>query len=188
MTPGSTVQDYVVKEDDDLESFGTEDEDTDIEQLAAEKFEEDSSKANGSSIAFILEYKNRRILLSGDAHSNLLVKSLRSLGASEDNPLKLDAFKLPHHGSKYNISKELLDIITCEHFLVSTNGNYFNHPEKVAMARLIKYGTSNSTINFNYKTEETEIWDNADWKKTYQYKTNYPTDKNNGYLNLEFPT
>ncbi|HEY8560156.1 MAG TPA: hypothetical protein VIL74_07255 [Pyrinomonadaceae bacterium] len=180
ITPGSSVQEYVI--DNELEILGT----IDIERLASEKFEEDSSKANGSSIAFILEYKNRRILLSGDAHSDLLVKSLRSLGASETNPLKLDAFKLPHHGSKYNISKELLGIINCDHYLVSTNGNYFNHPEQVAMARLIKFGTINSTINFNYRTEETEIWENADWEKTYKYKTNYPDYGNNGYLHLEF--
>lgn len=182
ITPGSTVQDYVVK--DELETLGV----IDIEQLAAEKFEEDSSKANGSSIAFILEYKNRKILLSGDAHPNLLVQSLKSLGASKNKPLKLDAFKLPHHGSKYNISIELLEIITCDHYLVSTNGNYFNHPEQVAMARLIKYGTTNSTINFNYRTDETEIWEDDTWGKTFEYKTNYPTANNDGYLQLEFTT
>ena len=177
------VQDYV-ELDDEIETLGSNN--IDIERLASEEFKEDPSSANGSSIAFILEYKNRKILLSGDAHSDLLVKSLRNLGASENNPLKLDGFKLPHHGSKYNISKELLEITNCDHYLISTNGNYFNHPEKVAMARLIKYGTAESTINFNYKTEETMIWENADWQENYKYKTNYSPDDNDGYLHLDF--
>ena len=86
--------------EDDFEDFGT----IDIDALADEESPEDQSTANGSSIAFILEYGKRKILLSADAHPDLLVKSLENLGSSADNPIKLDAFKVPHHGSKYNIS------------------------------------------------------------------------------------
>lgn len=181
ITPGFTVEDYIVT-DDDLEDFGT----IDIEALADEKFSDDHSPANGSSIAFILEYKNRKILLSGDAHPDLLVKSLKNLGSSVNNPIELDAFKVPHHGSKYNISKELLHLMKCDHYLLSTNGNYFKHPDDVAMARLIKYRTANSTISFNYKTDFTKIWENTNWQQNYQYKTNYPIDEQDGYLFLEF--
>ena len=45
---------------------------SDIEQLLREPFEEDDSAANGSSIAFIAEYKSHRILLAGDAHPSTL--------------------------------------------------------------------------------------------------------------------
>lgn len=181
ITPGYTVEDYVVT-DDDLEDFGT----IDIEALDEEEFLDDPSEANGASIAFIIEYKNRKILLSGDAHEDLLVKNLKNLGSSVSNPIELDVFKVPHHGSKYNISKELLNLMKCDHYLLATNGNYFKHPHKVAMARLIKYGTADSTISFNYKTNYTEIWKNANWQQNYQYRTNYPIHGQDGYLCLEF--
>lgn len=181
ITPGYTVEDYVAT-DDDLEEFGA----IDIDQLADEAFSHDNSDANGSSIAFILEYKKKKLLLSGDAHPNLLVSRIEQLGASKSAPMVLDAFKLPHHGSKYNISKELLDIITCDHYLVSTNGNYFKHPDRVAMARLIKYGSSHATIDFNYKTDYTRIWENAAWQSTYGYQTRYPGNDQDGYLHLKW--
>ncbi len=182
ITPGFMVNDYVVK-DDEEEEFGG----IDIEALADEAFSCDSSSANGSSIAFILEYKNRKILLAGDAHPDLLVDSLKKLGSSVEHPVQFDAFKVPHHGSKHNISKELLDLMKCDHYLLSTNGNYFKHPEQVAMARLIKYGTAGSTITFNYKTNYSKIWENANWQQKYHYKPVYPIYGQDGYLSLEFP-
>lgn len=183
IVPGYTVSDYVVV-DDEEEEFGA----IDIDLLAEESFKADSSTANGSSIAFILEYKNRKFLLAGDAHADLLVDSLKHMGASDDEPVKLDLFKMPHHGSKYNISKELLNLIKCDNYLVSTNGNYFKHPDNVAMARLVKYGTKDSIIGFNYKTEFNEIWDDAGWQDNYKYKTYYPSDEEDGYLSLQFET
>lgn len=180
IAPGSEVKDYVVP-DDDLEDFGT----IDIEALAEEEYPDDHSPANGSSIAFIFHYKNRKMLLAGDAHPDLLIKSLKGLGVSEKNPIKLDAFKIPHHGSKYNISKPLLDMMTCDHYLISTNGNYFKHPDQAAMAKLIKYGTTDSTILFNYKTDQTKLWENATWQQKYKYKTNYPGDGQDGYISLK---
>lgn len=184
LTPGATVEDYVVDEDDDIEDFGT----VDIDALAAEAFEDDHSKANGSSIAFMLDYKGVRVLLAGDAHEDLLVESLEKLGATAANPMKLNAFKIPHHGSKYNISNELLALVDCDEYLISTNGNYFDHPEDVAMARLVKNGTDGAAINFNYKTEHNEIWDNANWRTKYKYSAVYPPANEDGFLTLRFPT
>jgi hypothetical protein len=183
LTPGATVEDYVLNDDDDIEAFGA----INIDELAAEPFEEDSSKANGASIAFILEYKGVRVLLSGDAHVDLLVKSLEGLGASATNPLQLDAFKVPHHGSKYNISNELLGLVNCRHYLISTNGNYFKHPEDVAIARIIKHGTAGSVLNFNYKTDFNKFWKNAQWEAQYDYSTNFPDVGEDGFLTLSLP-
>lgn len=182
LTPGATVEDYVL-DDDDIEDFGA----INIDTLAAEAFVGDGSEANGSSIAFILDYKGVKLLLSGDAHADLLVKSLKSLGATPDDPLTLNAFKVPHHGSKYNISNELIELLSCENYLVSTNGNYFKHPEDVAIARLIKHGTDNSVLNFNYKTDFNKFWKNNQWQNKYHYSTNFPPDGEDGFLTLRFP-
>lgn len=182
LTPGAMVSDYVPEEDDDLESFGA----INIDTLANEPFKEDGSAANGSSIAFLLEYGDIRVLLSGDAHAELLASGLKNLGATPDKPFRLDAFKLPHHGSKYNISRELLELMDCRHYLVSTNGSYFKHPDEVAMARLIKYGTADSVLDFNYKTAQNGIWSNSQWQQKYHYSTNYPDDGEDGLLKLQF--
>ena len=82
----------------------------------------------------------------------------------------------------------MLELINCDDYLISTNGNYFKHPEEVAMARLIKYGTPGSCLNFNYKTKFTSIWKNQAWEQNYDYQTDYPFDDENGYLCLEFST
>lgn len=177
IVPGASLKEYAVDEDDDIESFGG----IDIDTLAAEAFVDDTSEANGSSIAFILEYCGKKLLLAGDAHADILETQLRALGASPSNPLRIDAFKIPHHGSKYNISTHLLELLDCKHFLVSTNGNYFKHPDDVAMARLIKFGARNSTIHFNYKTKFNRHWRNESWEEKFGYRVEFPDDAHDGY-------
>lgn len=179
ITPGASLDEYVV-EDDDIEVFGA----PNIERLAVEAFKDDHSKANGSSIAFILEYQGKKLLLSGDAHVDLLLSGLKKLGATKQQPYFLDLFKVPHHGSKYNISKELLEVISCQNFLVSTNGNYFKHPEDVAMARLIKFGTDDATIHFNYKTDFNKYWENQSWQNRYHYQVEFPEETENGFKTI----
>jgi beta-lactamase superfamily II metal-dependent hydrolase len=176
ITPGAMLKEYVGEESEEIEAFGA----LDIEALAAEPFVEDQSPANGSSIAFLVEYRGKRLLLAGDAHPDLLESSLRALGASATQRLAVDAFKLPHHGSKFNLSKDLLELLDCRHYLVSTNGNYFKHPDDVAMARLIKFGTTDSTIHFNYKTDHNRHWKNDAWQQQYRYQVEYPSENDDG--------
>jgi beta-lactamase superfamily II metal-dependent hydrolase len=177
ITPGASLEEYVVDEDEDIEPFGP----IDIEALAATPFEDDHSEANGTSIAFLLEYDGRKVLLAGDAHVDLLIRQLKSLGASEAAPLAIDAFKVPHHGSRYNLSRELLELMACRHYLVSTNGNYFKHPDDVAMSRLVKFGTADATIHFNYRTDYNRHWQNPTWEDQYEYKAEYPEQGRDGY-------
>ncbi len=177
LQPGSTIEDYPADDGEDIESFGT----LNVDALAAQNFSNDHSTANGSSIAFIFEFGGKRILCAGDAHEDLLCRQLRALGATPQQPLALDAFKIPHHGSRYNLSRELLELLHCQHYLVSTNGNYFKHPDDVAIARLAKFGTPNATIHFNYLTAHNRHWDNPEWMRNYQYRVAYPRPENDGY-------
>jgi hypothetical protein len=165
-------------ENPDIEVMGA----INIDDLAEEPFEDDHSPANGASIAFLLEYANRRILLSGDAHVDRLITSLQSIANNEK--VKLDAFKIPHHGSRHNISNELLALIDCDNYLISSSGAYFNHPDPIAISRIIKYGGDNVNLWFNYKSPETLIWNTDSWKQDHGYQTHYPPDKN-GYLPFE---
>lgn len=152
----------------------------DIDALAEVPFEDDPSKPNGSSIALLAQYNGKSALLSGDAHADLLEASigrLRDAGA----PLEIELFKLPHHGSRKNLSKTLLQALSCNNYLVSTSGSYFDHPDPVAMSRLIKYGGPNKHIWFNYSSDETKTWNVPSWKQDWDYALHYPGEHSNGY-------
>jgi len=102
-------------------------------------FKEDTSISNGSSIALLLEYKNKKGLLLADAHPSVIIKTLKQLGYSKDNKIKTDFLKVSHHGGKFNTSLELLSTIDCQHFIFSTNGkNGYNLPNKETIVRIIK--------------------------------------------------
>ena len=155
-----------------------------IGQLAEEPFEEDDSDPNGCSIAVMAQYNDKRVLLTGDAHPTLLEDSLSRFGDTDD-PVEFAAFKLPHHGSRKNISKELLQAIDCKRYLISTNGSYFDHPDPVAMSRVIKYGGGDKEIWFNYRSVETEVWDVPSWKADFHYSVHYPDSATNGYQSVD---
>ncbi len=151
----------------------------DVDALAETEFSEDGSEANGSSIAFLVEYDGIRVLLSGDAYALVLENSIKQL-TNDCKKLRLDAFKTPHHGSKSNISATLLKTIDCDRYLISTNGAYFKHPDEIAVARIIKYGGKNVELYFNYLSKYTEIWTNARLLSKYGYVAKYPVDEQDG--------
>ena len=151
----------------------------DVEQLLREDFEEDNSAANGSSIAFLLEYESLRILLAGDAHPSTLVETIGRLG---DAKLALDACKLPHHGSRGSVSADLIKHLDCKSYIFSSNGDQFYHPHPEAVARVIGYGGDSPELFFNYRTKQTEIWDDDKLREAYGYRTSYPDHEKEGIV------
>ena len=156
--------------DDDEEVLGAE-ELPDLEALADTNFVGDSSEANGSSIAFLAEFEGKRVLFAADAHVPQLEDSLNRLGASER--LKLDLFKISHHGSKGTVSRELLSRVQCPRFAISTNGSIYRHPDAEAVARIVAEAPGSELI-FNYRNARNEIWETVGRLKGF--KTRYPDD------------
>lgn len=121
-------------------------------------FGRDGSEANGSSIAFIAEYRDERWLLAGDAHEDVLVAGLERYGREvRQSPVRLDGFKLPHHGSVRNISPALLDSIDCRKYLVSTSGAYFKHPDPACIDLIVSSSTKPELV-FNYRSKFNQKW------------------------------
>lgn len=114
-------------------------------------FIDDSSIANGSSIAFILDSNGKKILFLGDAFATTIINGLKNIGYSEQNPLKLEFVKVSHHGSRNNTNLELLNLLDCRSFIISTNGSIHRHPDKAVIARILKHNDQN-VILFNYET------------------------------------
>ncbi len=160
-----------------IESFGG----INIETLAFGAFQSDAAEPNGSSIAVLLEFKKKKALLAADAHPDRLVASIKALKKNSKR-LKLDAFKIAHHGSEGNVSQELIELVECRRYLISTNGSYFKHPKAAAMARIVKFGGKNSTIFFNYRNNLTKIWNSKTFKDHYGYDVVFPAAKKNGSL------
>lgn len=142
-----------------------------VDALADEEFEEDPAAANGSSIALLLEYAGKRILLGADAHPSVVIGAISKL--TNGTPLEVDVFKVPHHGSKYNVSAELIQAVRARYYLFSSNGAYFRHPDKQAVARVVKYAPPGSTLLFNCKTEFNKLWDSAALKTKWGYSAQY---------------
>jgi hypothetical protein len=156
----------------------------DIEALAGKSFESDTSPANGTSIAFIAEFEGKRCLFAGDAHPTVLEASIRRQWPPDGRgqpTLRLDAFKLPHHGSKSNLSPELLELVECKRYLISTNGRYFGHPDEEAIARIVVRG-GEPVLCFNYHTDKSAAWDDVDLKEDYGYQTVYGDERDGGLI------
>ena len=116
-------------------------------------FVEDTDIVNGSSIAFILEYEEKRILFLGDSHPGVIEKELKKMGFGKDQKIKIDLMKVSHHGSKGNITNELLEMIDCDKFLICTNGYQYLHPDQEAIARIITSNKEKRKLIFmNYET------------------------------------
>jgi len=154
----------------------------DLEMLAKTRNAPDNSLANGSSIALLLEYRNRRVLLSGDAFADDLVEGIGALGGGR---LSLDAFKLPHHGSRKNVLRPLVESVDCGRWVFSTDGNGFRHPDPVALARVISYSTAPMPhLCFNVPSRFNGWWDNDNWRGMYNYTTEYGTKQDGLTLSL----
>jgi beta-lactamase superfamily II metal-dependent hydrolase len=140
----------------------------DLLRLAQFSLTSDTSAANGSSIALLLEYQGRTMVLAGDAFSSDLLNGIRAV--SSDNPLQLDVFKLPHHGSKQNVHRELIEAVACHRWLISTDGTQFRHPDPEAVARLIQFSAGpRPKLCFNEPSSFNQWWCNPVWRARFGY-------------------
>ncbi|WPR70323.1 hypothetical protein SLW70_10250 [Flavobacterium sp. NG2] len=110
-----------------------------INDFNLNKWKEDDSVENGSSISVLTEYNNKKILWLADSHPTDIVNSLTKMGFSKENKIVCDWVKVTHHGSKGNNSNALYDLIECKNYLFSVNGeNKHNLPSKECIARILR--------------------------------------------------
>jgi beta-lactamase superfamily II metal-dependent hydrolase len=153
-----------------------------VEKLAGADSKSDSAAANGSSIAFLAEYDGLRCLFSGDAFPDVLAASLRRLLKKPSEKVSLDVFKLPHHGSRANVSAELIELVECGQYMFSSNGDIFEHPDREAVARVIWHAKTSPLLCFNYKTDFNKMWDSRNLLAKHSYQVAYPRTGKEGLL------
>jgi hypothetical protein len=154
----------------------------DINDLAGKIFQTDDGAANGSSIAFLLSYEGKQILLAADAHAPVLARAIDRINGGER--LELRSFKLSHHGSRKSTSTELLERVACDQYLISSNGSYFGHPDPEAIARVLLHGGRNPGLVFNYHGRFSSRWKDA-IRGAPGFRTQFPAEGAQG-VRIEF--
>jgi beta-lactamase superfamily II metal-dependent hydrolase len=160
----------------------------DLESIASRDTPTDRAVPNGSSIAILVEHQGASVLLAADAFADVLVPALQGLAQKRNvaGPLPLDAVKLSHHGSRANVTSELIESVDADHFIFSTNNAYFNHPNDEAVARTIIHSPRKPTLWFNYHTERNQRWATEELRQRYGFKVQFPDDEATG-VKLELP-
>lgn len=151
----------------------------DVAAAAASPFRGDTTPANGSSIIVLAEFDGRSALLTGDAYAAEITKGIRRLLGSRTpkrDRLTVDVVKLPHHGSKKNVSLPMLRTLDCQRFLVSTNGAIFNHPDVDAIARVLVTNGPGVELGFAYDEPTTAVWNDPTMQAdpSFGYTARYP--------------
>lgn len=126
-------------------------------------YDPDTAPGNGSSIAFILEADDKRILMLADAHAETIMEQLKLVyGEEQGYPLYFDAVKVAHHGSYRNNSPKLFELIDSPKFMFSTNGLHQSHvhPDLQTIALIINrkltHGIKQRELIFNHELKHLE--------------------------------
>jgi hypothetical protein len=124
--------------------------------LLASLGDKDKSPFNLSSIVCMVEYKNKRILLTGDAKSGDIEIGLKENGfLDEDGKLHVDVLKMPHHGSERNISPEFLEKITADQYVISADGKHSN-PDQATLDKIAEVNANKAGITLHMTNKEGE--------------------------------
>jgi competence protein ComEC len=101
-------------------------------------FIESNNTINDNSIAFMLQYKQFRMLFTGDAG---VAAEQRFL--SEGIDLHADVLKVGHHGSAYSSSPAFIAAVHPKYAIISVGRhNMFGHPAPSTITTLTSFGAT----------------------------------------------
>lgn len=150
----------------------------------------DRSLANRSSIAFLLEAGTYRMLLLADASPVDLVEQLQKLGYSPQFPLQVDWIKVPHHGSKRNISDALLALIETDQFVFTADASTRHKlPDKETIAHILCHPQRDFTrhikLFFNHRNSKLERIFDVDGQDVFErlnFSVHFPDPESNALI------
>jgi hypothetical protein len=142
----------------------------DLELLSEDPSPVDSSRPNAASIALLLEHDGKRALLTGDATASELVGGLALL---DEGRVAVDLVKLPHHGSRNNVSRALVQAIDCPQWVFSSDGTTFRHPDAIAVSRVVRDAGPGAHLVFNVPSTFNGWWAEPAWQQLFDYNVSY---------------
>ena len=87
----------------------------------------DRSVPNLSSIMFLLESDGKTILFTGDGRGDFILDGLKNADLmDEEGTIQLDVFKVPHHGSIRNTTKDFFTRVKADKYVISGDGRHHN--------------------------------------------------------------
>lgn len=150
-----TNESFIVSENEDLTKY--------IGELA----EMDESIVNRSSISFILEYDDRKCLFLGDAViDKTILNNIENVVGFE---YCFSAIKLPHHGSRYNITHDFINRYSADEYYCLTNSAKYGHPDLEVLATILCKDTKFKKLIFNYPIDKAYFLNKEEWKEKYNY-------------------
>ncbi len=131
----------------------------------------DKSIPNLSSIVCLVEYKDKRILLTGDARGDKILVGLEAAGLLENGKLLVDVLKVPHHGSDRNVDESFFSKIIADTYVFSADGKHGN-PDRTTIEWLTTERGKNAKYEmvFTYpldhidgvREEDADTWSRSD--------------------------
>ncbi|CAN5333164.1 MBL fold metallo-hydrolase [soil metagenome] len=87
----------------------------------------DRSVPNLSSIMFLLEADGKKMLFTGDGRGDFILEGLQNAGLlDEKGSIHIEIFKVPHHGSIRNTTKDFFKKVTADQYIISGDGRHDN--------------------------------------------------------------
>jgi hypothetical protein len=116
----------------------------------------DDRAPNLSSIMLLVEAEGKRLLLTGDGRGDHLLQGLAQAGLLDDEGcIHVDLFKLPHHGSDRNATRQFFRTVTADQYVVSADGLHGN-PDLVTFIWLVEAAKKHGRDIEIIVTNETE--------------------------------
>ena len=129
----------------------------------------DTSVPNLSSIVALVRYKDKSILLTGDARGDYIIEGLEKEGLLTGGKLHVDILKMPHHGSDRDVDPSFFDTITADHYVASADGTYSN-PDRATIEMLTERRGKDAlyTLHLTYPLPEIDERRKGEWEKDRQ--------------------
>lgn len=141
-----------------------------VRELLGKTLNPDKNEANNNSIVLLFKAKDGNYLFTGDCSTQILKERLIEKGYSAKNKLKLNLFKLPHHGSQTGFDTGIFDLIECENYFIQAGPNHHGNPSKEMFVKFLDRMKSLSiipTIITNY--DSFKGIEDADKDTLYKY-------------------
>jgi beta-lactamase superfamily II metal-dependent hydrolase len=143
-----------------------------LRSIAKNLDDADRTRPNGSSIAFVIQYRGKCALFTGDAHPDDVVAALSHL-EGWTSASTFDLAKASHHGSARNNTSALTNLLKSKRWLISSNGSRHQHPDPEAIARIILGSNAIKQIIFNYQSKYNSVWSSKSLQDAFSYRTHY---------------
>ena len=119
----------------------------------------DRNVFNMASISVLVRAAGKEMLLTGDARGDHLLEGMKRAGLLDAGEKRhVDLLKVPHHGSRNNVTEGFFRQITADHYVFSGNGEHGNPPPDTLK---MLFGARRDddrrfTLHFTYPPEECE--------------------------------